>query len=213
MKEVIKKLFCLISILFIFFAGYCQTNDRKAILYCNKGCYEVFRKNYKEAIAEFSRAIKLDSNFIQAYENRGVAKFYLSDYKGAIDDYNKALEINPDDYNTYGRRGWAKFCLQDCRGAIADFTNAIEGCLDPAQYYNIRGQAKYYLQDYAGAIADFNKVIRFWSGEKDQRSKAFFWRGLVKFDIGQKDSGCLDLSKAGKLGYAKAYEIMGIYCQ
>jgi len=213
MQEVIKKIFCLILILLMSFAGYSQTNDRKAMEYCNNGCYEISRKNYKGALAEFSWAIKRDSGFIQAYENRGVAKFYLHDYKGAIDDYNKALEINPNDYNTYGRRGWAKFYLQDCKGAIADFTNAIEGCLYPTQYYNIRGQAKYYLQDYTGAIADFNEVIKFWSGEKEQRSKAFFWRGLVKIDMGQKDSGCLDLSKAGKLGYSKAYEIIEIYCQ
>jgi len=30
--------------------------------------------------------------------------------------------------------------------------------------------------------------------------------------LGQKDSGCLDLSKAGELGYFKAYETIKKYC-
>jgi tetratricopeptide (TPR) repeat protein len=194
-------------------AGYSQTVDRKAMEYYNNGCDKVLKKNYTGAIADFSEAIKCDSGFIQAYENRGVAKFYLQDHKGAIADYNKALEINPNDYNTYGRRGWAKLNLRDCIGAIADFNKALEGNQDDAQYYNIRGQAKYQLQDYKGAIDDYNAVIKSRISGKYQKSEAFYWRGLVKIDMGQKESGCLDLREAGKLGYVKAFEAIMGYCQ
>ena len=208
-----KILFLIIFAVLISFQVNSQTDDKKALEYYKNGCIEVFKKNYIGAITEFSWAIMRDSGFIQAYENRGVAKYYLENYPEAITDFDRALEINPNDFNTIGRRGWAKFHLQDCRGAIADFDKAIEGARDPAGFYIIRGQAKYYLEDYRGALTDFNKVTRIWSGERSQRSKAFFWRGLVKIDIGQKKSGCLDLSKARKLGYAKAVEILGIYCQ
>jgi hypothetical protein len=37
-------------------------------------------------------------------------------------------------------------------------------------------------------------------------------RGLSKIILGQKDSGCLDLSKAGELGYDRAYEAIEKYC-
>lgn len=208
-----KRIFYLISVFMISFAVYSQTDNKKAMEDFFNGCDNVFRKNYLGAIADFSWAIKRDSGFLQAYENRGVAKFYIQDYRGAIADYTKALEINPNDYNTFGRRGWAKFYLQDCRGAIVDFTKAIEGSQDPAQYYNARGQAEYYLHDFQEAMADFNRVIKSWSGEKKQRSKAFYWRALVKIKLGQKDSGCLDLNKAGKLGYAEAFKVSEIYCQ
>jgi tetratricopeptide (TPR) repeat protein len=208
-----KRIFYLISVFIISFAVYSQTDNKKAMEDFFNGCDNVFRKNYLGAIADFSWAIKRDSGFLQAYENRGVAKFYIQDYRGAIADYTKALEINPNDYNTFGRRGWAKFYLQDCRGAIADFNKAIEGSLDAAQYYNARGQAEYYLHDFQEAMADFNRVIKSWSGEKNQRSKAFYWRALVKIKLGLKDSGCLDLNKAGKLGYAEAFKVSEIYCQ
>jgi tetratricopeptide (TPR) repeat protein len=208
-----RILFNIIFVLLISFPGYCQSEDLKALVYYRNGCDKIFSKNYTGAITEFTWAIKRDSVFIQAYENRGVAKYYLENYQGAVADFDKALEINPYDYSTFGRRGWAKFHLQDCRGAIDDFSRAIEGDRDPSQYYNIRGQAKYYLHDYEGAINDFTRVIRSWYGERSQRGKAFFWRGLVKIDTGQRNSGCLDLRKAGKLGYAKALEMVEIYCQ
>ena len=208
MKEI---LYC-ISTLLISVAASGQTDDKRALDYYNNGCYLVARKNYIGAVANFTEAIKRDSDFIQAYENRGVAKYYLNDHKGAIADYNIALKINPDDYSTYGRRGWAKFCLQDYREAITDFNKAIKGKWDNAGYFNIRGQAKYRIQDYEGAIADFNKVIRSLSGGKDDRSKAFFWRGLVKIDLGQKESACLDFRESGKLGHAMANELLEIYC-
>lgn len=208
-----KRILFIITVLLISFACYSQTKDKKAKEYYDNGCDKVFKKDFTGAITDFSDAIRHDSGFIQAYENRGVARFYLKDNMGAIADYTKALEINPNDYNTHGRRGVAKFYLQEYREAIADFNKAIEGNRNDAHYYNFRGQAKYYLQDYIGAITDFNRVIKSWSGEKYQKSKAYYWRGLSKIDLGQKDSGCLDLSKAGKLGYPEVYEAIKRYCQ
>ena len=41
---------------------------------------------------------------------------------------------------------------------------------------------------------------------------AYYNRGLAKIQLGQKDSGCLDLSKAGELGYVEAYEAIKQYC-
>jgi tetratricopeptide (TPR) repeat protein len=199
-----KKFLSVIGVLLISFVGYSQTKDKKAKEYYDNGCDKVLKKNFTGAIADFSEAIKLDSGFIQAYENRGVAKFYLRDNRAAIADYTKALKINPNDYNTHGRRGWAEFYLQEYSEAIADFTKAIEGNGNNIHYYNIRGEAKFYLRDYEGAISDFDRVTRSWSGEKDQRSKAFYLRGQAKIEIGQKESGLLDLSKAGKLGYPDA---------
>jgi tetratricopeptide (TPR) repeat protein len=212
MDIVMRRLLSVISVLLIGITVNSQTNDKKAWRYYHEGIDKILRKNYRDAIVDLSWAIMRDSGFLQAYENRGVAKYQLKDYRGAIEDFNKALEINPYDYNTFGRRGWAKFRLQDCKGAIADFSRAVEGGWENLKYYNIRGQAKYYLKDFKGAIADFNKVINLCTGEREERSMAFYWRGIVKIDLGQKESGCNDLYRAGKLGYAMAYEIIDIYC-
>jgi len=41
---------------------------------------------------------------------------------------------------------------------------------------------------------------------------AYYGRGLAKIRLGQKDDGCLDLSKAGELGHAEAYEAIKENC-
>jgi hypothetical protein len=43
-------------------------------------------------------------------------------------------------------------------------------------------------------------------------AEAYENRGLSKIAIGQKDNGCKDLSKAGELGYEKAYERIKEFC-
>lgn len=193
-------------------SGNSQSYDKKAIEFYYKGCDKVAGEKYREAIADFSTAIGRDSGFIQAYVNRGVARFYLKDYECAIDDYDKALSINPQNYNTYGRRGWAKFYLHDYPGAISDFTRTINGSREPSKYYNIRGYLKYRLKDYKGAIDDFNAEIRTWSGSKPGKSRAYYWRGLVRIDTGDNVNGCSDLKKALDLGYTEAQAAIIKYC-
>jgi tetratricopeptide (TPR) repeat protein len=208
-----KKQFCFLAVFLVAARVSGQTYDKKAFEYYRDGIGRYFAKDFIAALADFTKAIKLDSSFIQAWENRGVTKFYLEDYAGALLDYNQALKINPDDYKTYGRRAWAKFNMEDLRGAIDDFSKAIEGNVNAADYHIGRGKAKFKLKDYKGAMADFNKVVRFLYGDRNQRKEAFFWRGITKIDLGQRQSGCLDLSKSRKMGYDKAYEVYEVYCK
>jgi serine/threonine-protein kinase len=192
------------AILLVSFNGHSQTKDRKAKAYYDDGCEKVLEKDLTGAIADFSKAIQLDTGFIQAYENRGVAKFYLDDNRGAIDDYTKALAINPNDYNTYGRRGWAHFHLLEYHEAIADFTKALEGNKNSVTFNFIRGQSEYHIKDYLGAISDFTKVIKSLGSEKEQKTQAYFWRGMAKIENQLRESGCIDLQKAVERGYSEA---------
>ena len=207
-----KTIFCLISISFAAVVLNGQSADPKAMEYYNNGMSMVFRKNYVAAVSDFTDALRRDSGFLQAYENRGVAKFYLEDNTGAIKDYDKALTINPLDYNTFGRRGMAKFNIGDFAGAITDFDMAVKGGFANIKYFISRGQSKYKLQDYSGAIEDFSKVIRSLSSTRDQKGKAYFWRGMLRIETGQRSSGCPDLKRSVRLHNKNASEIMDLYC-
>ena len=57
-------------------------------------------------------------------------------------------------------------------------------------------------------MQDYNKAIEL----KPNYAKAYYGRGLDKIGLGQKDNGCLDLSKAGELGSAYAYEAIKSGC-
>jgi len=72
----------------------------------------------------------------------------------------------------------------------------------------LRGSAKYNLGAYRGAIEDYNKAIEI----NPKSADAYYGRGLAKLGLGQKDSGCLDLSKARELGVDEAYKIIKEHC-
>jgi len=42
---------------------------------------------------------------------------------------------------------------------------------------------------------------------------AYHNRGFAKIKLGQKDSGCQDLSKAGEMGDMDAYDLIKEHCQ
>ena len=209
---LIRKIFIITVLMQFSLIIYSQSHNPKAREFYDKGLEDIRLKDNNKAIEDFTRAIRLDSGFIQAYENRGVAKFYLHDNKGAASDYTLALKINPDDYNTLGRRGWARFFMLDYEGAVSDLTKAIEGSQDKAKLYNVRGEARFHLKDYKGALADFDLVIKSFSSGRYNRSKAYYLKGLAEIDLGEKGPGCSDLARAAKLGYSDARDAMRDLC-
>jgi tetratricopeptide (TPR) repeat protein len=180
-----------------------------ALAYYERGFAKYFLQDYKGAIADYTKSIELEPEYAVSYYSRGLAKNSLQDYKGAIADFTKAIELKPEDASAYYNRGEAKIGLQDYKGAIADYTKTIEIIPKFAWAYYVRGNAKGKLQDTRGAIADFTMAIELYPNNKE----AFYNRGLAKIALSQKESGCLDLSKAGELGYAKAYEAIKKFCQ
>ncbi|MBK8482774.1 MAG: tetratricopeptide repeat protein [Saprospiraceae bacterium] len=77
------------------------------------------------------------------------------------------------------------------------------------EVYYIKGNSKAKLQDYGGAIADFTKAMEL----NPDFSAAYNNRGISKLALGQKDSGCLDLSQAWELGYLQAYNAIRDFCK
>ena len=89
--------------------------------YVRQGAESYNSGNYRGALADYTKAIEIDSQNYVLYNYRGDAKFKLQDYQGAITDYNKAIEINPENAAHYYNRGSAKKKIGDLKGACADW--------------------------------------------------------------------------------------------
>lgn len=78
----------------------------------------------KAAIADFSSAIKLKPDLVEAYLSRGVAHSLTKNPKAAIADYTKALKLKPTRADAYLNRADDLFVLGDKAKAIADLKQA-----------------------------------------------------------------------------------------
>jgi tetratricopeptide (TPR) repeat protein len=175
---------------------------------------EDFQAGQRESLAQFSRAIALNSRYTTAYFLRAYVKDKLNDPQGALADYNQSISLNPKYVDAYNNRGILKADkLNDSQGALADYNQAIS--LNPKyeSVYNNRGNLKKnQLNDSQGALADYNQAISL----NPKYADAYYNRGLLKYPKLNDPQGALaDYDRAISLNpkYAIAYNNRGLLKQ
>lgn len=108
----------------------------------------------KNAIADYSEAIRFKPDSALAYHDRAVCKTRLDLLDDAADDYEKALTLDPQNPRTWNGRGAIYLKKGGYKHAIRCFTKAIE--LDPSfvQPWENRAAAERKLKDTEAAEAD-----------------------------------------------------------
>jgi tetratricopeptide (TPR) repeat protein len=96
---------------------------------------------YKEAVADFDRAIQLDPNYAQAFANRALAYQELKRFDLALADYSRAIQIDPNYAAAYVGRGILRRQQGQAAQALSDFNKAIQLKPDHAQAYHNRDQS------------------------------------------------------------------------
>lgn len=127
--------------------------------YYNRGNALRDRQEYEQAIEEYTRAIEINPDFVNAYYNRGLTYSDLERYQRAIADYTKAVELNPEYLDAYNNRGILYANLQDYDKAIADYMTVIELDPDYVLVYNNLGVAYDSLGRFQDAVGSYSKAI------------------------------------------------------
>ena len=78
-------------------------------------------KEFKVALKEYEKAVKLNPNFPEALSNLGYCRRNLGDYAKALEAYDKALKLKPDFAEAMEYRGVAYVKLGRMNDAIADY--------------------------------------------------------------------------------------------
>jgi len=151
--------------------------------------------NYDKAIAEYSRAISLKSDYADAYASRGNARRKKGDLDRAIEDYTRALGVKSGYAEVYNYRGYVYARKGNLEKAIADYTQAIRYRADYADAYFNRAYVYAQQGSWDRSIADYSQVIKF----EPSNAVAYNERGNAWNNKGDNSKAAADYSMAEKL--------------
>ena len=136
----------------------------------NQGLLKAQQKDYAGAIEEFSRALKVDPYFAEAYLQRGLAYYDSGAILPAVSDYTELIKLNPEIVEAYYCRALARLALKNLPGAQEDVEQAIRLNINYAAAHSLRGTVRRkqgYIQD---AIASFKTAAELYLQQKDQEN-------------------------------------------
>ena len=128
-REGILLVFCI-----LFICGMISAQDTTlapaqgfdAQMYRLKGSAKVQFGDYQGAIEDFTKAIRKDEDYFEAYNDRGFAKMKMLDYEDAIADFDKAIDLNPKSYSAWYNRGASKYITGKKENACFDLEKSFK---------------------------------------------------------------------------------------
>ena len=162
--------------------------------YLVRGTLYAARQEYNLAIQDFTQAITMKPDGVDAYVGRGNAYLGLHQVPLAIDDFTSAIRLNPADYKAYRSRGQAYVSQRDYDQSVRDFTQAIQMNPD-AQLYLERSFSYLAQQQKERALADLDEAIRLYP----YFAKAYEVRRSVRKQVGDTSGAEADEQKLQEL--------------
>ena len=163
--------------------------------------------NLGRAALDLTAAIKLNPDYMDAYNLRGRIHSWNGDHDLAIADFSQAIKLNPDNAALYSYRGMAYFKKGDIDRALTDYNEAIKINPDDAGLYSIRIEVYLRRDDLNRAIADYGQLIRLKPNNPDAYNK----RGDAHMEKGAVDRAIADYGKAIELYEGNKYSQLDIY--
>jgi tetratricopeptide (TPR) repeat protein len=114
------------------------------------------KRDYKGAIADYSRAIKADNRMKEAYFNRATCELALQDLEAAMKDFTSTLELDPGFAKAYYSRATVYVTQNKYAEALPDLDKAIGLDSTLPNALTLRGQLRAQTGNNNGACEDFH---------------------------------------------------------
>jgi tetratricopeptide (TPR) repeat protein len=129
-----------------------------------------------------------------------IEKLKLKEQSSVLE--NLVNEKSPEELNTNS------FTIEAYSDILTDYTVVLYMNPDFIFGYFNRGNIYCKTEKYFQAVEEYNKAINI----EPEFAEAYYNRGLVKILLNDVEEGAKDLSKAGELGIADAYNVIKRYC-
>ena len=158
----------------------------------NQEKYYYFKK--VKDIDDYTEALKLKPDLVEAYINRGCSYFDIHEYNKAIVDFTESIRLNPDLVESYINRGCSYFNISEYINAIVDFTESIRLNPDLVESYINRGRSYFYVKNYDEAYNDFTYAIRL-----NPDANSYFLRSILFYKMKKYTESTKDYKEAIRL--------------
>lgn len=135
-----------------------ETAENAAVAYFHRGTAYDDKDQLDRAIEDYSEAIRIKPDYVDAYRSRGQAYGRTGHYDTAIADFDRAIKLDAKNVDAYSNRGFAYYYKGLYDRAIEDENRAIQLAPDDAVSYFVRGLAKQKLGDQIGGAADIARA-------------------------------------------------------
>lgn len=230
MKIIFKNSIIFLFSCVIIFKFYPESSTA----FYNKGNELYKNKMYKESIEEFTKAIEINKNDIDAYINRGIAYYQIEEYINAISDFTKVIQAEPNEIFAYQSRAITYNTIGLHKDANKDYKKVIElnskfaysyfGLLY-SSYYISKKEFKEANNFFKKSIENFRertwqynlalfvckkisekKILELAGSENQQLSDANFTIGFIYLIKNRKNKAKLFFTKCIKLGQTDSPE-------
>ncbi len=128
--------------------------------HCYLGVVLFQKGQVDEAVAQYQKALEIDSNYVEAHYNLGNALFQKGQLDEAVIQFQKALEIDPNYVEAHYNLGNALFQKGQLDEAVIQFQKALEiNPNDAEAHYNL-GNALFQKGQLDEAVDQFQKALK-----------------------------------------------------
>lgn len=162
-------------------------NDQVFQEYYKKGVSYRTAGRYKEAIEQYTNAIRLQPNDTMVYFRRGITYKLTNKLEEAIADFNRSIHLDPNYNRVYIERAITLDLLGHVLDAIIDLTKSLELMRDAEAELLLQQLHKKAFMDALGTMFPVER-----NGKEYQVSKHKEW-GTIVYDSNTQRGVNLDL--------------------
>jgi tetratricopeptide (TPR) repeat protein len=144
--------------------------EEKQVTLYKKGLKLIDSSEYKNAVAEFKKAVKIKKDYYEAWLKMGYCKMKMEDYEGAEADLQRASETGPNDFETLKLKGMNYFFMGeqwkvnrylDSARKFLDSASTLyeDEKIDDAEFHYYRGKLMFKGKGYKKALEECNIAL------------------------------------------------------
>ena len=141
--------------------------------YYQRGIKQARICNYTQAIQEFTKAIEIKPEFVDAYYRRGLAYFKIEQFDKAIADYNSSLNLNSQQIEVYFSRATALLTTDNIQGSLIDIQVILTLNSNYVSAYKLWAKICIRLREFDRAIEYYKTAGKIYLDRKDKEGCRF----------------------------------------